>query len=236
MLPETVIHRGVPLPAHHLRFCGEELRDDERFLASAEAEVRRLEERCGLTASTRLLDLGCGYGRLALGLVERFGSLTYQGVDVDRHAIAWCRRHVAPRSGGFSFLHLDLANPRYNPGGDRIGEGYRLPFGDGSFDLAYLFSVFSHMDAGEVAVYLRELARLLAPGGRVFLTAFVEEGVAPVAINPPGYRRAWRGPLHCVRYERGFFADLVAAAGLETERLEPGVEIDGQSGLYLSRP
>ncbi|HUP48268.1 MAG TPA: class I SAM-dependent methyltransferase [Thermoanaerobaculia bacterium] len=231
-----MVHDGMTLPARHLRYCGPTLKDEESFLRSAVTEARRLQERCGLGVSTRLLDVGCGYGRLALGLLARSTvPAAYRGIDVDRHAITWCSRHVAPLEDNFTFLHLDLENSRYNPGGKRLGDGLRLPFPDRSFDIIYLFSVFSHMTPDHVAVYLRELARLLEDG-RVFLTAFIEQGVEPVAINPLAYRRPWSGPLHCVRYERSFFDGMVRGAGLVVERFDAGTEIDGQSGVYLARP
>ena len=106
----------------------------------------------------------------------------------------------------------------------------------GAIDVAYLYSVASHLPEAHLRIYLGELARVLAPGGRVFLTGFVEEGVPPVAVNPPGYAFArCSGPLHVVRYERSHLAGLLAAAGFRVDRFDHGAETDGQSGLYLSR-
>jgi len=124
---------------------------------------------------------------------------------------------------------------RYNPGGGAIDAAFRLPAAPGSVDLAYLYSVFSHLPEAHLRVYLGELARVLAPGGRVFLTAFVEEGVPPVVVNPPGYAfERCSGPLHVVRYERGHFAGLLEAAGFRVDRFDHGAETDGQSGVYLA--
>ena len=55
--------------------------------------------------------------------------------------------------------------------------------------------------------------------------------------NPAGYGPIrWSGPLHCVRYERGFFEAMVRDAGLEVDRFEHGQETDGQSLLILRAP
>jgi hypothetical protein len=86
-----------------------------------------------------------------------------------------------------------------------------------------------------VRAYLNEFRRVLVPGGRAFLTAFVESGVPPMSINPPDYLRAWSGPLHCVRYDREFFEVLVAEAGFRLEHFVHGQETDGQSAVYLIR-
>jgi SAM-dependent methyltransferase len=226
---------GAVLPPPEKRWCGPEFKDDAYFLRSAEGEAERLRGM-GCGPASRVLDVGCGYGRLAIGLVRLFGDLAYLGLDVHRGSIDWCRRHLERAHPAYRFAWMNLENERYNPGGGAIGEAFRLPVESGSIDLAYLYSVASHLPEAHLRVYLAELARVLAPGGRVFLTAFVEEGVPPVVVNPPGYAFAkCAGPLHVVRYERGHLDAAIAAAGFHVDRFEHGVETDGQSGLYLSK-
>jgi SAM-dependent methyltransferase len=182
-----------------------------------------------------LLEVGCGPGRLPIGILRRRAAMrSYCGVDVNGAAVGWCQRHIESAHPAFQFFHLDLQNARYNPAGARIGAGFRLPFESRSFDVIYLYSVFSHMGEEDVERYLAEFRRLLAPGGRVFLTLFVEEGVPPVTVNPPDYRREWRGALHCVRYQRGHFEDLLARHSLQLLSLHHGTETDGQSAVTLA--
>lgn len=226
--------QGVTLPARRLRYCGPEFQDDAYYLASAIREADRLVDVFGLGSESRLLDVGCGVGRLATGILRRVGELrAYVGVDVSKEAVRWCRRHIARRHPRFRFLHLDVQNLRYNPDGIAVAHDFRLPFEDEAFDLVYAYSVFSHLPAEHANIYLRELRRLLAPEGRVFLTAFLEEGVPAVSVNPEGYRREWSGPLHCVRYEQNFFEGMLAKHGLALSRFEYGRETDGQSALYV---
>jgi SAM-dependent methyltransferase len=233
---DHVRYQGSVLPPRGMRWCGPEFKDDAFFLRSARAEAERLRGM-GFRPSSRVLDVGCGYGRLAIGLVRTFGEVAYLGVDVHRGSIDWCRRYVERAHPSYRFAWMDRENERYNPGGGAIGEGFRLPVETGAIDLAYLYSVASHLPEAHLRIYLAELARVLAPGGRVFLTAFVEEGVPPVAVNPEGYAFArCSGPLHVVRYERGHFEALLAAAGFGVDRFEHGVETDGQSGVYLGLP
>ena len=91
------------------------------------------------------------------------------------------------------------------------------------------------MLVNDIRIYLAEFDRLLMVDGRVFFTAFVEEDVQEVSVNPSGYRRSWRGPLHCVRYERRFLEGLATEAGLQVSHFDYATESDGQSGIYLSR-
>lgn len=231
----AVRRQGSVLPPPEKRWCGPEFKDDAFFLRSAEGEARRLRGM-GCGAGSRVLDVGCGYGRLPIGLLRVIGEVDYLGVDVHRGSIEWCRRHLERAHPTYRFAWIDRENERYNPGGGAVDEDFRLPVTAGTIDLAYLYSVASHLPEAHLRIYLAELARVLAPGGRVFLTAFVEEGVPPVAVNPPGYAFArCSGPLHVVRYERGHLAGLVHAAGFHVDRHDYGAETDGQGGLYLSR-
>jgi SAM-dependent methyltransferase len=227
---------GLRLPPTALRRCTIEFKEDRFFLETATREARRLVEHFGLTAAGRVLDIGCGPGRLALGLLAELGSIgRYEGVDVDEHAIAWCRRWIASDHPEFRFTHLDIANARYNPqGAIRLDQRFRFDFADGSFDVIHLYSVFTHMVVQDIEIYLGQLRRLLADGGGIFLTAYLEDDVPDVSINPPGYRQQTQSPLHRVRLSRRYFTQLLSAQGLAVVRLDHATEHDGQSAVYLS--
>lgn len=231
--PDHVRLEDAVLPAPHLRFGGPEFRDDAHFLASARAEADRVVRDCGLPDGGRLLEIGPGPGRLAIGLLDRAVPLAeYRGLDAHRPSVRWCARHLAPRHDGFRFEHVDVRTARYNPGGAVGDASARLPLPQGQYHVVYLYSVFSHMMPDGVRGYLREIRRVLAPGGTLFFTGFVEEGVPEVEENPSGYRQAWSGPLHCVRYERGFLERMLAENGFRIDRFVHGVETDGQSAVY----
>jgi ubiquinone/menaquinone biosynthesis C-methylase UbiE len=110
---------------------------------------------------------------------------------------------------------------------------FSLPFDPGVFDIIYLHSLFSNLIEKDVRIYAREFRRLLSPRGRVFLTAFVEEGVPPVTINPENYVVKCHGPLCIVRYEKGHLCSVFESCGFEVERFDYGKELDRQSGIYL---
>ncbi len=185
---------------------------------------------------SQILDVGCGAGRLAIGLLSRFGAAQhYRGVDISKPSIDWCNAHIARRQPGFQFIRIDVHNPRYNLSNSTIDSTFHLPFAEHEFDIIYLYSVFSHMLADDVRVYLREFDRVLKPSGAIFLTGFIEENVPDVEENPPNYRMAWQGHLHCVRYNKAFFETLLAAGGFGIDRFEYEQEANGQSGLYISR-
>jgi SAM-dependent methyltransferase len=189
----------------------------------------------GLGPESCLLDVGCGVGRLPIGILRRLGSIReYWGVDVDDKSLQWCGRFIERSHPTFRFARIDVENQRYNPSGQALTTAFRFPFPDRALDIVYLFSVFSHMNESDLRLYMNEFRRILVRSGKLFFTAFVEENVPRVSVNPPGYRREWSGPLHCVRYEQTFLASVVLEAGFTVDRLEHATEIDGQSAFYCS--
>lgn len=222
---------GVRLPPLRYRMGGSHFRDDVAFVQAGVADVNRLVEVAGLTEKSRLLDWGCGTGRLAIGVKECFSDIDlYHGVDVNRAFIAWNNRNLAGKH--FRFSYVNTSNTRYNPRGEAWT---MLPEETGSIDVFYAYSVFSHLRSSDVLRYLNEIDRVLRVDGSAFFTAFVEDGVPDEEENPPDYGvLKWSGPLHCVRYRRGFFDEMIAQAGLAINKFEHGEETDGQS-LYLLR-
>lgn len=206
--------------------------DDGAFVSRGEQDVAVLADH-GLTEHARVLDWGCGAGRLAVGLLETWPDYggSYLGVDVQRDLIAWASRHLTSRNPRVRFVRVDAANARYN----RAGRAeHAIPCESGSIDVCYGYSVLSHMTGAEVSAYLKEIRRILAPGGFAWVTAFIEDDVPPEEENPQGYGPFdWSGPLHCVRYESGAFAGMVADAGLSMTPQEHGAETDGQTALVL---
>lgn len=113
------------------------------------------------------LDIGVGCGRFSHWLRDynfrgRQFRGTYVGVDIDPEAIAWCRAHFdAPR---FRFHLSSDASVSYHQEGHTRAP-YRIPEPDGSFDLVFSNSLFTHLLEAELENYLRESHRLLKPGG-----------------------------------------------------------------------
>lgn len=223
---------NVPLPPPRLRMGGAHFRKDADFIKAGVRDVRLLRRRAGLTRKSRLLDWGCGAGRLAIGVRHLLGNIEeYHGVDVQPELLDWARDNLTDAHTRFTLV--DQRNERYNPDGDKT---FAIPAQPGSVDVLYSYSVFSHMLARDVAGYSATIAKILAPEGRAMMTAFVEEDVEDCTENPTDYRKLeWKGALHCVRFNRRFFEATVYDAGLAVDEFVYGRETDGQSMYVLRR-
>ncbi|MCB9883168.1 MAG: class I SAM-dependent methyltransferase [Planctomycetes bacterium] len=105
-------------------------------------------DELGLPSTARILDVGCGYGRVAASLRER-GHTNVVGVDL---SIGMLRR--APST----FRHVQ-------------GTSLDLPFAEASFDLALLFSVLTTVPQDrEQERLVAEVERVLVPGGFVYVS------------------------------------------------------------------
>ena len=189
-------NRFMPAPPPKLMFCG-----DGDFRAIGAEFLERLVRDAGLKRQHRVLDIGCGVGRLAIPLTQYLDTAgTYDGIDPVAAGVAWCTTNITPVYPNARFLHLDVRHPLYNPQGDLETALTPLPFPDASFDLVTMISVTTYLGPDDVLHYARETARLLAPGGSCFATAFLmnqpartalASGAGHLPFDPVG-----EGPLH----------------------------------------
>lgn len=166
-------NRFMPAPPPDLIHCG-----DGDFRAIGLEFLDHLAGLAGLAPDARMLDLGCGVGRIALPLTQYLSAAgTYDGIDVMPSSIRWCADTITPVYPNFRFQALDLRHPLYNPGGTEATAGVTLPFADGAFDFVCMISLLTHLMPADLTRYAQEASRVLAPGGRCFATAFL--------LNPP---------------------------------------------------
>ena len=118
-------------------------------------EAGGLEVRPG----DRILDLGCGAGRMIRHLAPLARTCEIWGSDISAEHILWCQRHLSPP---FHFLTNTKAP--------------HLPFPDGSFRLIYCGSLFTHID-DMARAWLLELRRLLADDGCAYITIHDEDTI-----------------------------------------------------------
>jgi demethylmenaquinone methyltransferase / 2-methoxy-6-polyprenyl-1,4-benzoquinol methylase len=131
---------------------------------------RALVDAVAPTAGERILDVATGTGMVAAELVARDADCTVVGLDQSPDMLAAARARFAA-----------------SPDGERVrliaGQAEELPFAEGSFDALTFTYLLRYVD--DPPATMRELARVVRPGGRV---ASLEFGVPPRAVP----RAAWR--------------------------------------------
>ena len=144
-------------PAGELPVPPRELWLGYNYLAHGAQHVAKMFELLAATGfdlpdGGRVLDLGCGAGRMIRHLRSLAERCEIWGTDISAAHIAWCRQHLSPP--------FHFATTTKVP---------HLPYKDESFDLIYCGSVFTHIDDLAEA-WLLELHRIVKPGGRLYVT------------------------------------------------------------------
>ncbi len=118
-----------------------------------------LIEKSDLERGGRVLDVGCGVGTSAFRLAEKTPAEII-GISNNQAQIDEAGRRAAAKglADRVTFAYADVL---------------ALPYPDGSFDVVWVFEALMHMDR---TATLRELLRVLRPGGRVVLTDFLLHG------------------------------------------------------------
>ena len=215
--------RDPRVPPRRLVFVG-----PGDFVATGE-EFFALFRRAGLEPGDDVLDVGSGIGRMAVPLAGWLDG-RYEGFDIVREGIEWCRDSITARHPNFRFTHVDVHNGEYNPAGTLRADEFRFPYDDASFDFALVTSVFTHVLPGELSHYLAELCRVVRPGGTVFATYFLVEEGGPTAgpehdfrFERDGYRTLdERTPEQGVAYDAATVRALHDAAGIPIAEVWPG--------------
>jgi SAM-dependent methyltransferase len=197
------------------------------FKQKGEEFLQACIQRGGLKSSDRVLDLGCGVGRLAVALTAYLNDKgTYVGVDVSAKSIRLARVWIGSKDRRFRFRCVAAYNGVYNPDGKLEASDYRFPFKDESFDFVFSNSLFTHLLPNATINYFHEISRVLRPGGRTLnsmfllnqeVRALIDAGQCPTPLpNDMGVYRTKHAdrPEAFVVYDENFLMKLHRDAGL----------------------
>ena len=119
---------------------------------------RELIAQANISAGQRILDIGCGTGTLAVMLKRNHPDLEVIGLDPDPKALQ--RAKTKAKRAGVS-LQLDQ------------GFADELPYAEHSFDKVFSSFMFHHLEDRDREKTLREVWRVLKPGGSLHLLDFL---------------------------------------------------------------
>jgi SAM-dependent methyltransferase len=149
--------------------------DEERarLRAQAGALARWVHRDLPYAGRRSLLEIGAGTGAQLERILEAFPDLHVTGVDRAADQVAAARELLAPHAARTTLVEAT---------------GDRLPFGDGSFDAAFLCWILEHV--ASPAAVLGELHRVLVPGAPVVVTE-VMNGTLYIDPPAPDTTRYW---------------------------------------------
>jgi 2-polyprenyl-3-methyl-5-hydroxy-6-metoxy-1,4-benzoquinol methylase len=162
--------------------------------AKSDHAIATILQNIGSANLGRVLDVGCGNGKLLDALSRRSSELT--GIDASAAAIELARKRV-PKA------NLMVADVQHT-----------LPFSDAAFDIVFMLDVLEHLQSPVRAV--SEAGRVLRPGGRLAITT-------PNANSPMRYVRGknWFGvadPGHVSLYTSFTLSHLLERSRLRILR------------------
>jgi ubiquinone/menaquinone biosynthesis C-methylase UbiE len=215
--------RGVSPPPNLTRGHG-----GEQFRDIGRRWVETFKLLAGLAPNHKVLDVGCGPGRMAIELAPYLGAEgSYEGFDVKPADIAWCKKEIEPRWPKSRFQLVDLSNGHYNASGKVPADAFDFPYPDQSFDFVFMTSVCTHLQPQDVANYLHQTSRVLKVGGCCLVSYFLinEQARAAIAAGKSRFQFAhaiatscWvqyaDRPERAVAYDEVFIRSAYQRAGL----------------------
>jgi SAM-dependent methyltransferase len=180
-------------------------RDERTAQLTGAYSASQLRAALQLQAGDRVFELGCGAARIGRELAPEVGL--WHGLDIAENMLAAAR---------------DRLRDQANTALDALTRSRLDPLADASMDKGYCIAVFIHMDKEDMVLYLRDVARVLRPGGLFYFDAWnlahpvgwrrFDFEVNQAAQQPPGQRKDVARNQFCTPQEVELY---VRAAGLE---------------------
>ena len=172
-------------------------RYDEQWAFYVEATTRETLRRLPMTPTAHVLDVGCGTGELLRRLRARYPGAALAGLDPVAEMLAVARDKLSGDE--------DL----------RVGYANALPWHTGSFDRVVSCNMFHYITHPVEA--LREMARVLRPGGVIVLTDWCDDYLACRLCN---YYLRLTNRAFYKTYREAECRELLREAGFEDVKLE----------------
>ncbi len=190
----------------------------------------------GLRPDHDILEIGSGVGRIARYLCDYMDlSARYEGFDIVPKTVEWCQNNITPSYPNFRFRLMPLWNTLYNrdPTLPSAAE-FQFPYDDESFDFVCANSVFTHLTQDATENYLRNIARVLRPGGVSCTTWFwfnphgyANGFIRRMQLDPSGTHAVLNPnvPEEAIAYRQDLVGEMFTSAGLTMrEPMHPGFE------------
>ncbi|MGY3446634.1 MULTISPECIES: class I SAM-dependent methyltransferase [unclassified Bradyrhizobium] len=217
--------KELPLPPKDLLFMNETW---ESFPKNG-AGLLALGNRVLQLRGRPIVDIGCGFGRIAYALAAKGYRGNYCGVDVLSPQISWLQSNFSPVLPSYQFHHFDVLNDRYNASGKLRTEDFRIDRRYASPDAIFVLSVFTHMYEADIIAYLKEIVAIMDEKSVIYATFFLSNGESRhlESIDKSSYPMKHvlndhcsyfntEDPLHAISFDEVWLKATLAELGLYT--------------------
>lgn len=204
------------------------------FIKQGETFLNHFIDLGNLKPEHNVLDIGSGIGRMAIPLTKYLSQKgKYEGFDIVKTGVIWCKKNITPKFPNFNFKHLNLKNSLYNLSTKNEASKIKFPYKDNSFNFIILTSVFTHMLPNDIENYLKEIKRVLKTSGKCFCTFFILTKELEQNINRnPNFNFAFDKGNYClmdkkvpeanVAYKFEYLQNIINNSGLKIRYNYPG--------------
>ena len=116
-----------------------------------------LIDQCAFNGNERVLDFGVGTATLSVMIKKYYPSIIISGIDVDKKILEIAKNKIAGTGSGMELKNYD---------------GSHIPLQDSFIDKTISSLVFHHIGTEDKRVVLREIYRVLKPGGGLHIADF----------------------------------------------------------------
>ena len=143
---------------------------------AGEISASILLRHVNVDSNSWVLDFGAGIGRVAAAVLRQRPQLQFlTGLDIVPRMVDFCQTHFGTQFTNVKFELVADENAHYERYKSEARPKSRadiIASYGGQIDVAYAFSVFTHVDVNDFVDLLRFVGALLKPGGRLLFTAF----------------------------------------------------------------
>ena len=219
---------GLPYPPPHLCFHVAANYDPVHYFSTGEmgiAAILNILQKSGreIDEFERILDFGCGCGRIARHLQKLEGAEVF-GADISPELIEWSRQN--------------LTFAQFSTNGLTSG----LEYADNNFDFVYAVAVFGHFREDLQKHWMSELRRVLKPGGFLLITLKGKNRIGELSLKEAARFRSEKlvviepessGSNYCLAYHPDSYFRNVLACDMEVLYYEPSGSPDTMQDVYL---
>jgi SAM-dependent methyltransferase len=177
--------------------------------------VELLRTQAGLRPDSRVLEIGCGCGRIAIALARYLEGGSYTGLDIDPVVIRACANNAALRSRSFTFRLLPVQNEEYNRAGSDRAESFRFRTQTAASTPCSV-SVFTHMLPAATPATPSRSGASWCPAGTCFHSVPLDH--ARVGPRRAAFDRGAYHQIHPTRAGEGRRFEGLRSSGEEPSR------------------